>query len=421
MRISTLQIFNIANRSMSEANQEIAKTQTQLSTGQRVLKPSDDPVASVKVMEINQSLARIDQYGKNIDIAENNLAQEESTLNSISNLLQRVREIAVQAGNTAVYTDKEYDALASEVDSRLNELKNLMNTRNAAGDYIFSGYKGGEQPFTGSATEGFRYQGTEGQVSIKISEGTKVAVTDSGKSVFVDIPSAKNNIKTTVNEANRATPPATISIGQVVDQSAYDKFYPEDMVITFNEDAAIIPAGKNFTITERSTGNVIQPYENFAYSSGEELIVHGVSVRINGIPASANGSEGGDQFFIDSAPNQDVLTTLARFSEAMKNVDDTQESKTLLAGLVADTLDNINSTQDNIQTVTSSLGARMNTLETTRELHLDTELVSKEILSNLQDLDYAEAASRLSAQVLILEAAQASFARISQLSLFNRL
>ena len=421
MRISTLQIFNIANKSMSEANQEIAKTQTQLSTGQRILKPSDDPVASVKIMEINQSLARIDQYGKNIDIAENNLALEESTLNTISNLLQRVREIAVQAGNTAVYTDKEYDALASEVDSRLDELKNLMNTRNSAGDYIFSGYKGGEQPFTGSATEGFRYQGTEGQVSIKVSEGTKVAVTDSGKAVFVDIPSAKNNIKTSVNEANRATPPATISIGQVVDQSAYDDFYPEDMVITFNEDSAIAPAGKNFSITERSTGNVIQPYENFTYSSGDELIVNGVSVRINGIPASAEGSEGGDQFFIDSAPNQDVLTTLARFSAAMKNVDDTQESKTLLAGLVADTLNNINGTQDNIQTVTSSLGARMNTLETTRELHLDTELVSKEILSNLQDLDYAEAASRLSAQVLILEAAQASFARISQLSLFNRL
>ncbi len=421
MRISSIQIFDIANDSISESNQAIAKTQAQLSTGQRVLTPSDDPVASTKILEIEQNLARLDQYGKNIDIAENNLSQEESTLGSVANLLQRVREIAVQAGNTATYTSSEYTALASEVDSRIDELMNLLNTRNVGGDYIFAGYTGGDKPFVGDSQSGFEFTGTDGQVNIKISDSTQVATSDSGKAVFVDIPAAQNSFNTSESSANSSSPAAEISVGQVVDQSAYDDFYPEDMIITFKDDSAVVPAGKNFTITERSTGNVVPGFQNVPYVEGQEIQVNGLSFNISGTPTSGFGAVDGDQFFVESSPNQDVLTTLARFSEAMKQVDGTQESKDFVAQIVADTLDNINNAQTSILETTAELGARMNTLESTKELHLNTDLVSREIMSELRDLDYAEAASRLASQTLVLEAAQATFVRVSQLTLFSRL
>ncbi len=421
MRISSIQIFDIANDSISESNQAIAKTQAQLSTGQRVLTPSDDPVASTKILEIEQNLAKLEQYGKNIDIAENNLSQEESTLSSVSNLLQRVREIAVQAGNTATYTSSEYTALASEVDSRIDELMNLLNTRNVGGDYIFAGYTGGDKPFVGDAQSGFDFTGTDGQVNIKVSDSTQVATSDSGKSIFVDIPAAQNSFNTSESSANSSNPAAQISVGQVVDQSAYDDFYPEDMIITFKDDTSVVPVGKNFTITERSTGNVISGFQNVPYVSGQEIQVNGLSFSITGTPTSGSGAVDGDQFFVDSSPNQDVLTTLARFSDAMKQVDGTQESKDFVAQIVADTLDNINNAQTSILETTADLGARLNTLESTKELHINTDLVSREIMSELRDLDYAEAASRLASQTLVLEAAQATFVRVSQLTLFSRL
>lgn len=421
MRISSIQIFDIANTSISEANRAIVKTQAQLSTGQRVLKPSDDPVASTKIIEIEKSLSRLDQYGKNIDIAENNLSLEEATLDSVLNLLQRVREISVQAGNTATYTSAEYNALASEVDARIDELKNLLNTRNSGGDYIFAGYKGGDKPFEGDAQSGFSYNGTDGQVNIKISESTSIATSDSGKSIFVDIPAAQKSFNTSSSAANTSVPAATISVGQIVDQAAYDDFYPEDMIITFKEDSAIVPAGKNFTITERSTGNLVAGFQNHPYVPGEEVVVNGVSLTVNGSPTSGSVAQDGDQFFIESSPNQDILTSLSRFSDAMKRVDGTQESKDFVEQLVADTLENIGSSQVNILETTSSLGARFNTLESTKEQHLDTDLVSREIMSELRDLDYAEAASRLASQSLVLEAAQATFVRVSQLTLFSRL
>lgn len=533
MRISTLQVFNIANTSMARANEAIVKTQEQLSTGQRVLAPSDDPVASTKILQLETELARVSQYRNNIEIAQNNLELEETTLNNVLSLISRIQELTVQAGNTAVFTPLEYGAMAAEVESRLDELFNIVNTTNANGDYIFSGYKGRTQPFQGDMFSGFSYFGDEGRQQIKISNNTKVNVSDSGKALFQDIPSAENTVRTYSREGNISDPPVRISVGRVTDQQEFDRFFPEDMAITFNPGAPGSATSKTFTVTERSSGNVIA--EDIPYVSGEEVTYNGVSFTMigspySGVPAteatrlfgadsavvfpfdftppadttiditvagktetlvvdanvtsaadlvtifndngngndqvlaelgitvdeggfrmpdgidftisggttdlenvmglstttgttSADGvlAQSGDVLFVDSTNKQDILTTMARLAEVMRAADETTESKDNIRRVVDETLHNLTETQTSVLEVVTSIGARINTLDSTRELHLDTELVSREVLSELRDVDYAEASSRLSAQTLILEAAQASFVRVSRLSLFDRL
>jgi flagellar hook-associated protein 3 FlgL len=421
MRISTLHIYNLANNSMADANNEIVKTQQQLSTGKRVLTAADDPVAATRIQSLTDNLALINQYGKNIAFAQSNLETEEAALNNVTNLIQRIKELAVQAGNTASLSVSEYEILATEVASRLDALVSLTNTRNANGDYIFSGYKSQSPAFAGDSVNGYRYMGDEGTISIKVDNNTFVESSNSGKSIFVDIPSAEKTVTTSANPNNRSVPPVSISIGEVVDQQAYDDFYPEDMVITFNDDSNITPAGKNFTITERSTGKIIT--QNKAYVAGEELIYHGVSVRITGNPASADSGASlkGDQLFIQSTNTQDVLTTLLRFRDAMQNFDGTQAARDRVSISVSSTLDNLSHIQNTVSKTITNIGSRINTLDASKEQHLDTELVSNTILSDLRDVDYAEAASRLSTQTLILQAAQASFLRITELNLFSRL
>ncbi len=149
--------------------------------------------------------------------------------------------------------------------------------------------------------------------------------------------------------------------------------------------------------------------------------MRGLSFRITGTPASETPSDSGDQFFIESTQKQDILTTVARFSEAMKSYDGTDDSRDNVADLVAATIDNLSNAQTSVLETVSALGARFNTLESTEQLHLDSELVSQEVLSSLRDIDYAEAATRLSAQTLVLEAAQQSFVRVSRLTLFSQL
>jgi len=421
MRVSTLSIYNLANSSMSEANQALVRTQEQISTGKRILSAADDPVAATRIQQLNRNIASVDQFSRNIDIAENNLALEETSLNGATNLLQRIQELAVQAGNTAVLSPSEYASLADEVNIRLDELVGIANTQNSNGDYIFAGFKSDNQPFTGDSSNGYQFNGDEGQLRIKIDNSTTIASNDSAKAIFVDVPSDANNVATSVNPSNRSNPSISVSVGNIVDQEAYDEFYPEDIIIQFNEDANVSPDAKNFTVTERSTGKVIAADQ--LYTPGETLTYNGVELTITGNPASADSGAGlvGDQVFVDSADTQDVITTLLRFRDALNGYDGSAEGVARLESSVGSTINNLRNAQASISEVVSSIGARNNVLESTRSLHADTNLASKELLSNLSDLDFAEASTRLQLESFILQAAQASFLRVSELSLINQL
>jgi flagellar hook-associated protein 3 FlgL len=533
MRISSLHIFNVARNGMADVNKELVRTQEQLSSGLRVLSPSDDPVASTKILQINDELASIDQYLKNIDIAKNNLTLEESALNNVVGVIQRMQEMAVAAGNTATLTQHEYRAMAKEVATRVDELMNLVNTKNANGDFIFGGYKSSEAPFVGDTFGGFEYLGDDGQQFMKVAHGTKIAASDSGKSAFLEIPSEHHNIETYASPTNSGDPAGKISIGQVINHEEFAEFYPNDMVITFNADSDIVPPGRNFTVTERDSGRVITA--NQAYFAGEEIRLNGVSFKMVGSPAAgspsipallpfgvdtvpafpvnfsgansetlvinvggrterlvldanitnqadlianltnvANGnanklailgisvdSQGfhmpqginiqmtrgtansavvlgidlvngrtstngflavpGDRFFVDSSENQSILNTLARFKEGMESFDGSATGKSELSALVAETISNLAHGLNRVVDVQAKVGSRANTLETTKDLHLDTQIVNREVLGDIRDLDYAEASARLAQQSLILQAAQQSFIRVSQLSLFDRL
>jgi flagellar hook-associated protein 3 FlgL len=402
---------------MADANQALVRTQEQISTGKRILTAADDPVAATRIQQLNRNIASVEQFSRNIDIAENNLALEETTLSGATTLLQRIQELAIQAGNTAVLSPSEYSSLADEVSIRLDELVGIANKKNSNGDYIFAGFKSDNQPFTGDSENGYQFNGDEGQLRIKIDNATTIASNDTAKAIFVDIPSDENNVTTSVNSSNRSMPSISVSVGNIVDQEVYDEFYPEDMIIQFNDDNP----GKNFTVTERSSGKVIAA--DVTYTSGETLTYNGVELTITGNPASADTGAGlvGDQLFVDSANTQDVITTMLRFRDALNSYDGSPEGVARLENSVGSTINNLRNAQASISEVVSSIGARNNVLESTRNLHQDTNLVSKELLSNLSDLDFAEASTRLQLESFILQASQASFLRVSELSLINQL
>jgi flagellar hook-associated protein 3 FlgL len=411
MRISSLDIFNIANQSMQKSNQDLIKTQQQLATGERVVTPSDDPVAAIQILALNGELSRIEQYNKNIDMAENSLQQQEGLLDGALDIMTRVRELAIQAGNTAVNTRSEYAAMATEIEARLHELVNITNAKNAAGEYIFAGFKTDTQPFSGDADSGFVYHGDDGMRQVKTGNNSAVPLSISGRDIFQDIPSVNNTANAYISPSNQSD--LAVSVAQITNQVAYDNFYPEDMVIKFNSPSEYSPPRTNFSVYERSTGNLI--VDKASYFPGEDIELNGVTIKISGTPTE------GDVVQIDSSNRQDILQTLALLAKAMRNVEDTAEGKALLGDTVAATLGNLDNAQTNILKAFSSLGAWQNSLQTSRELHLDASLFAQEVLSDLKDLDYAEASTRLSMQTMILEAAQASFIRVSQLSLFNRL
>ena len=91
MRISTLQAFNNGVQGLQRNYANAIRTQEQISTGNRILTPADDPVASVRLLQLEQQQNVLTQYNDNLTAAKNSLNQEEVTLNSVNTVLQRVQ------------------------------------------------------------------------------------------------------------------------------------------------------------------------------------------------------------------------------------------------------------------------------------------------------------------------------------------
>ena len=166
-RVSTNQLFAQNLQSIMRQQQQSIETQQQLSTGQKLIRPDDDPLAAVRLLSIERNLEKIQQYQRNADAASMRLSLEEEALASSINVIQRVRDLALQGINGSNDNSSRL-LIAQEVEQQLNNLLQLANTKDGNGDYLFSGYQGQTKPFVANAGS-IEYRGDQGQRLIKIN------------------------------------------------------------------------------------------------------------------------------------------------------------------------------------------------------------------------------------------------------------
>jgi flagellar hook-associated protein 3 FlgL len=300
MRISTAQMQLSGTNAMLDRFNEVARTQQELATGKRILKPSDDPVGITQILPLREIISLNGQYNKNSNSAEARLMLEDTTLDSFTNTLSRISELAVQAVNdTLSATDR--NAIAAEVTQNLATLMGLANTKDGNGEYIFAGNNTNTLPFTESPAGTFNYTGDSGQRNLQIGATRQIPVGDDGNSVFM----------------------------------------------------------------------------NIAYSGGgTQSIFETIDTFINDLQSNT--------------PSSTVITDLQ-------------------------------TAMDNMFTVRAQVGSRLNAIDTTRNLNEELVLQSQKTISEVEDLDIAEAISRLNLQMVGLQASQQTFNRVQNLSLFNYL
>ena len=186
MRLSTAQIFQQSVTAMQKQQTDLAKTQQQLASGQKIQSPSDDPAAATRILDLTKIIETTDQFQRNADFAETRLAMEESVLTEISDVLQRVRELSVQANNGTLSANDRL-SIAAEVRTSVDSLVQLANSTDASGEYLFSGFKTDTVPFTDDGAGNFNYAGDQGQRNLQIGSSRQIAVGDSGADVFMKI------------------------------------------------------------------------------------------------------------------------------------------------------------------------------------------------------------------------------------------
>ena len=184
MRISTSWTQQTAVNSMLDQQSRLQQTQMQLSTGKKILAPSDDPAAAARIIDLNQTIKQTEQYQSNISVARQRLTLEDGVLQNSINVLHRIKELGIQ-GLNATNSPSDRTAIAVEMEGLNQQLVGLANTRNANGEYLFSGFKSATQPFSkNTATGGYTYAGDAHQRAIQISETRQIADGDAGINVF---------------------------------------------------------------------------------------------------------------------------------------------------------------------------------------------------------------------------------------------
>jgi flagellar hook-associated protein 3 FlgL len=191
-RVTQGYIVNDFNSNLHSRQAEMQNVQNQLSSGYRVNLPSEDPVAAINYMDYDSRLKEIDTYKTIVDNAKSKLNITDSALDSVTSVIQRLRELAVQGAN-GVYQKDEKQKMAVEVDQLLRELLSLANS-NYKGNALFGGTMVNEDPFKANIQtdpnsgmeflEGVRYIGNNQSQIAEVEKGSRVEVSQPGNQVF---------------------------------------------------------------------------------------------------------------------------------------------------------------------------------------------------------------------------------------------
>lgn len=191
MQISTNLFYSTASNRLSQMGARASELQTQISTGKKILKPSDDPAAAQQLAELDQKDADAAVYGSNMTLASSLLDQADGVLTQINTQLTRATELATQAAN-GTQTDASRKTIATELNSIVDSLVSLANTRNVRGQPLFGSASGGKA-VTDNGDGTFTFP-PEVQVSeVPIADGQSVQATESAKRIF-DIGGGDNTL-----------------------------------------------------------------------------------------------------------------------------------------------------------------------------------------------------------------------------------
>lgn len=395
-RVSTEWAFQNQVLQMQRQQSELSRTQEQVSTGERILRPSDDPAASVRGLELGSALQETEQFKKNTTMAENRLQLQEGSLEEGGKLLQRARELTVQ-GNNASQDQETREFMAKELRQIRDGMLDLANTQDSSNQFVFAGYKSDTRPFSESG-EGIEYNGDSGKRELQIGPSRKVTDGNPGNEVFMNIREGNGLFVVREDGDNEGT-------GVVKETSIRDSTEWSGDEFTLE----IVEEGEEYEIRDEDD-NVVDDGE---FVPGEAIRFQGTEFVIEGSP------EEGDEFSIEPSRNQSVFQTLDNLIEAFESRTDNPREETEQRNAINRGLDDLDQAIGKMLDIRAETGARLSAIDDQRSVNEGSSLDLETAKSDLKDLDYAEAVSRLSREQVGLQAAQQTFSQVQGTSLFD--
>ncbi|RKD32331.1 flagellar hook-associated protein FlgL [Thermohalobacter berrensis] len=434
MRITNNMLVNNMMRNLNRNLKKMDRIQQKLSSGKKFQLPSQDPIGVSRSLKLHTDISKIDQYKRNLDDANSWLDITESALSEIGDVLQRARELTVQASN-GTNTEEDLEKIASEIKQLKDHLINVANTT-YAGRYVFSGFKTDvplldengnykltnyENTYTinpsittitGNTVSKFDFSNDNLKIQIKEGTNTDVITLDSDYTDMTGLITEMNNqiSNTSVNVTNNAgslefTGTSAIEIVQV--------------------SGNIEDIGLDYTMDNIAANRSIKQSEIMRYNVGisDQVDVNTVGTRVFGI-FDGDYSDG----------NFDEIATGYRENSDKKAADKGDADKSYLiqifddligalesndSDVIEETLGRIDKANNNLLSVRADIGAKVNRLELTQKRLESAEINFTKLLAENEDADLSEVIMDLKMKENVYRASLAAGARIIQPTLVD--
>ena len=194
MQVSTSYLFDRSAKQMVSIQNDLAKSQAQIAAQKQVLNPSDAPDQAAAITRLNSVIARQDTYTTALNQVQARLDAESTTLTSASDVLVRIKELAIQANNGTQGTTSRL-AIATEMKGLRDQLLSLANSTDPSGNYIFSGSKVHTPAFTQDANGKVTYQGDQTRMNVAVGDHRTIPINRAGTHAFVRVVRTENGVE----------------------------------------------------------------------------------------------------------------------------------------------------------------------------------------------------------------------------------
>ena len=403
MRVTTNMSYQSSMRALQKASERLDKASEQMTTGDKFATAGEDPTGMAQKLSLTSKITAFQQYSVNGSLLDSSLTLEGTILDSVTTNLQSAYTLTQKSVNGAM-SDSDKKSIASELEQLQTQLYDLMNSKNADGEYIFGGNQSQTQPFVKNDVGDYEFKGDTGQRMIQVAPSVQIAANDSGLSVFQQVATRR-----TVSSATATD----LTIG-VSSQSEFDSFFR-------NQYDFKIPANNQYKISTTAGPDKYKITGNNGYTQTGDYIP-GESINFNGISltmTAAAGSGPAQQFTLDAPTNDNVLNSLNKMIEALKNSSALTEEE--WTSTVANVQTHINNTLDRVGITQGAVGGRQNNLDQVLTSNASLEVIATEARANVAEIDIYEAISNVSQQENALTMAQQAFSKVHSSTLFDYL
>ncbi len=393
MRIGTANQYDTALEQLFKRQTDVASQQEKLSTGLRVNRPSDDPVAAAAAERDRVRINRIAVDQRALEGQRAALATAESALGEAVELTRNIRELVIAAGNPG-FSAKDRTTLAVQMGNLRDQLFALSNRADSNGVPLFGGLGSAGAPFV-DTPGGVQYLATPGQ---RAAGNTSLPGTMDGQAIWMDVPSGNGTFEVSLGGAN--TGGAWTDAGTVTSPAALTG---NNYSITFS----VVGNLTTYDVVDTTSATVVSAAQ--PYTDGQPIQFDGMAIAVNGAPAN------GDVVTVAPSAQTDVFAVL---DQAISSIDNAAGNNKLTQAVTL-ALKEVDSTMERLHAARSQAGDWLNRADTITSMQESSTLTLEADRSRAQDLDVAKGISDFNKFQTGYQAALQSYAQVQRLSLFN--